>query len=146
MITLVVIVVVVVGGWWFLTQSQQTAAPQTPETTETSTEVQSTPSTEATDGATMEGVKELEVSGTEFAFTPKTLSVKQGEKVKIIFTNDGKFPHNLTIDELNVATKTIGVGQTDTVEFMAEKSGSFVMYCSVSNHRQQGMEGKVSVQ
>lgn len=143
-LTLVVMVVVVVGGWWLLTKSQQSTTP-TPLPTQTPP-VESTPASEATEGAMMEGVKEIEVSGTEFAFAPKTLSVKKGEKVKITFTNDGKFPHNLTIDELSVATKTIGTGQTDTVEFTAEKSGTFNMYCSVGNHRAQGMEGSVSVE
>ena len=148
-VTLVIIVVLLFGGWWLLTKSQQTSSPS-PIPTQAPV-VESTPSSEATDEAMMEdkitdSVKEIKVSGSEFAFSPETVSVKQGEKVKITFTNTGKFPHNLMIDELGVATKTIGVGQTDTVEFSASKSGNFTMYCGVGNHRQQGMEGSVQVQ
>lgn len=138
-ITIVVGLLVIVGGW-FLLQSQKSQAPTTKTTPPT-------PSSQGTDSAQMmEEAREIKVSGSEFAFSPKTITVKQGEKVKLVFQNDGKFPHNLTVDELSVATKTIGAGQIDSVEFVADKNGSFTMYCSVGNHRQQGMEGSVSVE
>lgn len=94
----------------------------------------------------MSEVRQIKVSGGDFSFTPSTLSVKSGEKVRIIFQNRGKFPHNLTIDKLGVATKTISPGQTDSLELTADQTGSFVMYCSVDAHRQKGMEGTVQVQ
>ncbi|HIJ98402.1 TPA: cupredoxin domain-containing protein [archaeon] len=90
-------------------------------------------------------IKEFTVEGSEFKFTPNSISVSKGDKVSITFKNTGKFPHNLIIDELNVATKTISPGQTDTVEFTASKSGTFATYCSVGNHRAQGMEGWIEI-
>ena len=141
----IVILLLVVAGWYFMrpkasnitnTYSTQTETPQATTST--------TPS--ASEGAAMMEAKEVKVSATDYAFSPSTLSVKKGQKVKIILQNDGKFPHNLLIDELSVATKIINAGQTDTVEFTASKTGSFSMYCSVDSHRQKGMEGTVSVQ
>lgn len=141
-VTIAVVLLLVVGGWFLMRPSQQATAPMTQETPTTTP----TASSEATSAASMGEIKEVTISGAEFAFTPKTLSVKMGEKVKLTFKNDGKYPHDLKIDELGVATKVIGVGQSEVVEFTASKSGTFAMYCSVGNHRKQGMEGTVSIQ
>ncbi|MBI4059148.1 cupredoxin domain-containing protein [Candidatus Microgenomates bacterium] len=90
-------------------------------------------------------VQEIEVSGSEYKFTPRTLVFTKGEKVKLTFKNMGKMPHNLMIPELNVATDTIAGGETTTVEFTPGESGSFAMFCSVGNHRALGMEGMMEV-
>ncbi|MBI3290504.1 cupredoxin domain-containing protein [Candidatus Microgenomates bacterium] len=92
-----------------------------------------------------EGVREIAVEGDEYEFSPEELSFTNGEKVKLTFVNKGKLPHNLTIDELGVATETIPGGKSTTIEFSVDKSGSFTAYCSVGNHRSLGMEGKVEV-
>lgn len=144
LVAIAVVLLLVVGGWYLI-------RPKTSTDSSTLTVPTQAPATEsavpqASEGAMTNEVKEIKVSGTDYAFSPASLSVKKGEKVKIVFQNDGKFPHNLVIDELKVTTKTINVGQTDTVEFTADKAGSYSMYCSVDAHRQKGMEGTVSVQ
>ena len=90
-------------------------------------------------------VNEFTIEGSEFKFSPSTISVSKGDKVKITFKNTGTVVHNLVIDGLGVSTKTIPNGQTDTVEFTADKTGTFEFYCSVDAHRQKGMEGKATV-
>lgn len=90
-------------------------------------------------------VKTFNVSGKSFSFTPSEIRVKKGDKVKIVFTNSGGF-HDWVIDEFNAQTKQIGSGQTDTVEFVADKVGTFEYYCSVGNHRQMGMKGNLIVE
>lgn len=89
--------------------------------------------------------KEVIVEGTEYAFNPDMLTLNKGEKIKLIFVNKGKQPHNLIIDELGLATNTITQTQETTLEFTANKAGSFKMYCGVGNHRALGMEGTVGV-
>ena len=37
-------------------------------------------------------------------------------------------------------------GQIDEVEFVVDKAGTFEYYCSVGNHRQMGMVGKLIVE
>jgi plastocyanin len=141
-IVAVVALVLIVGGW-FLMRPKQMAAPTTYTQAPTASD---SAKMEATDAGAMTGVKEVTVEGSDFAFAPKSLSVKAGEKVKVVFKNVGKLPHNLVVDELNLKTKTIAAGAEDTVEFTASKSGTFAMYCGVGNHRARGMEGTVTVQ
>lgn len=89
--------------------------------------------------------REIVVSGSEFKFSPASISLTKGETVKITFKNTGNLSHNLTIAELGVSTKTIGGGEEDSITVTADKTGSYTFYCSVGNHRQQGMEGKLEV-
>ena len=72
------------------------------------------------------------------------MSVSKGDKVKIIFKNTGGF-HDFTIDEFGVRTKRINGGEEDTIEFVADKSGTFEYYCSVGDHRTLGMRGTLTV-
>jgi plastocyanin len=90
-------------------------------------------------------IKEFTVIGTNFAFAPTTMTVKKGDTVKIIFKNSGGF-HDLKIDEFAVATKKLASGAEETIEFVADKAGSFEYYCSVGTHRQMGMKGTLIVQ
>ena len=84
--------------------------------------------------------KEFTVTGQNFSFTPSTITVKKGDKVKIIFKS-GDMMHDLKIDELGVATKILRAGEQDSIEFIADKAGTFEYYCSVGNHRAMGMKG-----
>ena len=109
--------------------------------------VSPSPTAVATDEgqAAEEGVKEIEVIGTEYAFSPSALSLTKGQKVKLTFRNMGRMPHNFVVDELDISTKTIQGGQSETVEFTPSEVGIFPFYCSISNHRLMGMEGSLEV-
>lgn len=97
----------------------------------------------STDSASPE--KEIVVSGDEYSFSPTSISLTQGETVKVTFKNTGGLPHNFVITELGISTKTIPGGQEDSVTFTVEKTGMYAFFCSVGNHRQLGMEGEVSI-
>ena len=73
------------------------------------------------------------------------LKVKKGDTVKITFVNDGGM-HNWVLDELNVTMDPIKGGSTATVQFIANKTGSFEFYCSVGSHRDMGMKGTLVVE
>jgi len=89
--------------------------------------------------------KEIVVQASNYKFSPTTITVKQGEKTRIVLKNsDGM--HDFKVDELNIATAVIQGGQEDFVEFTADKPGQYEFYCSVGNHRQMGMKGKLIVQ
>ena len=54
--------------------------------------------------------------------------------------------HNFNIDELGVKLPIVKSGNTGTVEFTADKLGTFEYYCSVVQHRANGQVGKLIVQ
>lgn len=127
------------GIWWFQSQRVQITPAPSPARPKISESVSPSPSPK-------EGkVLQIEVEGYEYYFSPSKLSLKAGEKVKITFRNNGVLPHNLTITDLGIASKTIGPKQMTSLEFTAQKSGSFSMFCSVGNHRALGMEGDVRI-
>jgi len=81
------------------------------------------------------------VSGNVF-FSPKDLTLKKDQPVKITFSNTGS--HIFTIDELGIREPLRG--NTVTVELTPDQSGSFEYYCSVPGHRSGGMFGSLVVE
>ncbi|MBX4199007.1 cupredoxin domain-containing protein [Candidatus Parcubacteria bacterium] len=89
-------------------------------------------------------VKEFTVNGGGYYFAPKTITVNKGDTVKINFVNAGGM-HDWVLDAFNAKTPVIQSGQTASVTFVADKTGTFEYYCSVGNHRQMGMVGTLTV-
>lgn len=90
-------------------------------------------------------VKTFTVTGTTFSFSPAQIKVKKGDIVKIIFVNQNGF-HDWSIDEFNAKTSQIAAGQSATIQFTADKTGTFEYYCSVGDHRARGMKGSLVVE
>ena len=91
------------------------------------------------------GVSTFNVSGQNFSFSVKEMRVKKGEKVRINFINSSGF-HDFVVDGYNVRTKQTNTGESDSIEFIADKTGTFEYYCSIGTHRQAGMVGKLIVE
>ena len=90
-------------------------------------------------------MKVFEISAIPFQFSVKEIRVKKGDRVRInLTTNEGL--HDWVVDEFSAKTERLGVGQTGSVEFTADKIGTFEYYCSVGTHRQMGMVGKLIVE
>jgi plastocyanin len=88
---------------------------------------------------------EVQVEGGNYYFKPNSITVKEGQPVKITLTSvEGT--HDFVIDEFNVKTQTVNADQSTSVEFTPDKTGSFEFYCSVANHRALGMKGTLIVQ
>ena len=87
----------------------------------------------------------INIAGTEYGFTPKSINLEAGKSVKIVYKNTGTLPHDLVITELGVRTKVINQGKEDTISFTPDKSGTYTFFCSVGNHRQRGMEGSLRI-
>jgi plastocyanin len=150
----IVAVLVLLGiGGFFLMNNNATAPSPSPEAAmtapTTSPEVTDTPDaldSESTGSAdSEEEVREISVESNGLNFTPATIRVKLGEKVRVTYKNNmGR--HDWSLDEFNAKTDLINAGATDTVEFTASKKGSFVYYCSVPGHREAGMKGTLIVE
>lgn len=87
----------------------------------------------------------FDVKGLNYSYDVKEIRVKLNDKVKINFTNTEGF-HDFRIDELGVKTNVIKTGETESTEFVANKVGTFEYYCSVGQHRANGMWGKMIVE
>lgn len=84
----------------------------------------------------------LSVEGTEYSYTPSALKATAGQAT-IRFTNRGAVEHDFLIDAFNVHLiakpgKTVEVTVTLT-------PGTYKTYCSIPGHRQNGMEGTLTV-
>lgn len=85
------------------------------------------------------------------AYDPDTLSVPADSNVTVRFTNDELNPvpnHDWVLEgyEDEAATEVIENGDTDEVTFQAPPPGTYVFYCSVPGHRDNGMEGTFTVE
>lgn len=121
------------------TDTQQQTAEATPAEAMTSEETVISPVAE-------EGqVQEFTVDASNFKFSVLEMRVKQGDTVRIVFTNTAG-THDWVIDEFNARTKILQTGGTETVEFVADQAGTFEYYCSVGQHRQMGMKGNLIVE
>lgn len=158
-IPVVIVAVIVVGGLFFVlsknsakTSESMSQEPQAQKQVEgantqpSPSEAMMPASDSASPSEAMTGSeKDITVKGQDFSFTPSEIKVKKGDHVKITFQNTGGF-HDFVLDEFNVKTKNIPAGSTDTVEFTADKVGTYEYYCSFGNHRQMGMKGNLIVE
>lgn len=95
-------------------------------------------------------VKTFALTGENFRFVmdgqeAPILRVKQGDTVRIEFSSTQGF-HDWVVDEFNAATGKVNEGQSTSAEFVADEKGSFEYYCSVGQHRVQGMKGILVVE
>ena len=90
------------------------------------------------------GIKEIAVTNQGFDYIPKEIRVRKGDIVRLTYTNGGGF-HDWVLDEFNAATKKLQAGKSETIEFIADRAGSFEFYCSVGDHRARGMWGNFIV-
>lgn len=73
------------------------------------------------------------------------LNVKLGDKVRIEFTSTDGF-HDFVIWDFNAGTERVWATNSTSVEFIADKAGTFEYYCSVGQHRDMGMKGNLIVE
>ncbi len=97
-----------------------------------------------TTGNAVGAEKDFTVTGQNYSFSPSTITVNKGDRVKITFVSGGG-THDFKIDEFNVASQRMSDGAQDVVQFVADKAGTFKYYCSVGSHRAMGMEGTLTV-
>jgi len=142
----IVIILVAVGGYMLLSKGGAVEATPTPTALSTSTpSMSASPKPSASASPVAGAVKTFNVTGKPFSFTPSEIKVKKGDTVKIVFKNE-QGSHDWVIDEFNARTKVLSSGQAETIQFVADKTGTFEYYCSVGTHRQMGMKGKLIVE
>ncbi|PIZ66252.1 hypothetical protein CO051_01165 [Candidatus Roizmanbacteria bacterium CG_4_9_14_0_2_um_filter_39_13] len=154
MIVVVVVVLALIGGYMYMQKgkSSETASTEegakivVKESSEEMTEKKGTEeSMEVDETADKMKVRVIEVEAGSFYYKPSLMKVKKGETVRIVMSAVSMM-HDFNIDELGVKLPIVKDGDTGTVEFVADKVGSFEYYCSVANHRAQGQVGMITVE
>ena len=85
------------------------------------------------------------VVGSNFEYDMKEIRVQEGGTVTINLRSvDGL--HDWVVDEFDAATTQVQTNGEASVTFVADKKGSFEYYCSVGQHRANGMVGTLIVE
>lgn len=109
----------------------------------TETPIIETPVTETPVPETPE-VKEFFITAKQFEFIPETITVNQGDQVKLTITSTD-VTHGFFIGQYSI-NERLEPGKTVTVEFIADKKGEFSMVCNVPCGSGHGsMRGKLVV-
>jgi uncharacterized cupredoxin-like copper-binding protein len=88
----------------------------------------------------------IDVSETEFKIDPSDPTAKTGT-VSFNVTNDGQTVHNLEVEGNGVEESTDDLQPGDQGVLSVDlKPGTYEIYCSIDSHREQGMEGELTVQ
>jgi plastocyanin len=134
-ITAIFIGVIVIGIVYF-SNKDQSATPKAMVTEETQ---------QTQLGASDLAVKEFDLSAKSFEFSQTEIKVKKGDTVKLtLMVTEGL--HDWVVDEFNAKTKQLRRGESESIVFVADKTGTFEYYCSVGTHRKMGMMGKLIVE
>ncbi len=101
--------------------------------------------TESTDSASSGGTADVSIGETEYALDPSDPSVDAGS-VTVEAVNNGAIPHDLVIEGNGVdeEVEDLDPGASDSVT-VDLKPGTYEIYCSIADHRDEGMDGTLTV-
>ncbi|MEM2138343.1 MAG: cupredoxin domain-containing protein [Candidatus Anstonellaceae archaeon] len=74
-------------------------------------------------------LKEFTITASRFKFEPSTITVNKGDRVRLTLRNSD-VSHGIAISEFNVDLRA-GAGETKSIEFLADKEGTFNFFCSI---------------
>ncbi len=92
-----------------------------------------------------ETIKEFTITAKDWQFAPNNITVKKGDKVRLTITSTD-VTHSFMLKDYNLNVM-LEPGQTQTVEFVADKAGTFNFRCGVpcgEGHRD--MTGTLTVE
>ncbi|MDO8728430.1 MAG: plastocyanin/azurin family copper-binding protein [bacterium] len=144
LIAIIVVVVLAIGGFFLFQNKGVAPVDDFDPGSDPGTIVNTTMPVPGSDVVETVVIKEFSVDAAPFSFSPSTMTVNKGDTVRITLKNT-KGTHDLKIDEFNATTRILNAGETQTITFLANKTGTFDYYCSVGNHRAMGMVGKLIV-
>ena len=96
-------------------------------------------------GTGTQAVHEIQMTLRKYEFSPGSLRVRKGERVKLVITA-ADHDHGFKLDDFDI-TQKIPKGTTVVVEFTADKVGTFQFRCSnVCGIGHRGMKGTLVVE
>jgi plastocyanin len=111
-------------------------------------------------GAFAQTAVPINISLTNYAFTPSALNFKVGTAYRLHFANNGSKGHNFDAPEFFAASQIeqadrgkiedgsieLDSGQSIDITVIPGRAGTFAFDCSHFMHSMLGMHGKISVQ
>jgi plastocyanin len=82
------------------------------------------------------------VDSHNFAFSPKKLKVKAGQKVTIALHSTDS-PHDFTLEDGGTVVE-VGGDKTKRGTFTLAERGKYTFYCAIPGHRAAGMQGTIT--
>ncbi len=125
----------------FMVTGCATSTKQAPAAAASPTQQQNTNTTAA---PVQPGPKEFSITASNFSYDVKEIDVNKGDTVTI-HVKDVEGYHDWVIDAFKTRTKQLQPGETATITFVADQTGSFEYYSSIGQQRSIGMTGKVVV-
>lgn len=148
-ITTVIIIVILLllgGGYYLASRNTKSSSVATPTPTATATPsptVTATPLTSQSSSTATAQTISISVTGQNYSFTPKEITVSKGSLVKINFTAKDS-SHTFTLPDFDIDTGLVSPGSSRSVQFVASKAGTFQFYCIP--HKSMGMTGTLKVE
>jgi plastocyanin len=137
------------------TESPNEDGPVTGNEVQDNTENSPQPNTNSPNGEesnaedTSQEVKQIELDGFNYGYSQEEITVEAGSTVQLTLTSSEGF-HDWVVDEIPGAkTDRINAGEETQVEFQVPEDAQgeeYEFYCSVGNHREQGMVGTLMVE
>ena len=99
-----------------------------------------------TNGSASSVVKTIEVKETEFKLDPAKITLNKPGTYTFKAVNSGSTTHALEIEGKGVEEETEDIDPGQSAELKVSlKAGKYEIYCPVDGHKEQGMEGTVTV-
>ena len=95
-------------------------------------------------GSPISGAVDVEVTATEFAFSPTKITVTAGRPINLTLMNQGSVPHDLVIAEFGLHVEA-PPGSSSTVGFTPLGPGRYSIVCTYPGHAEAGMSGTAIV-
>lgn len=76
-----------------------------------------------------ENVKEFNIIARQWEFSPATINVDEGDKVRLIIKSID-VTHGFDLPDFGI-NENLAPGKTVTLEFVADKKGSFGFFCNI---------------
>ena len=90
-------------------------------------------------------IKELVIEAYDFGFNVSPVEIHKGDRVRLTIKVTSGF-HGIGISEFGVNTGKVEAGDSKTVEFMADRAGTFPFRCNVyCGPGHQSMKGSITV-
>ena len=89
-------------------------------------------------------IKEFKMTARQFSFEPDVIEVNKGDKVRLVVTSVD-VPHGISIPDYGI-NRRLNPAAPVTIDFIADKQGTFTAYCSVACGPGHGsMKGRIIV-